>query len=146
KLKATVTLDEEPDGYRWVLCAVDEYFKKGNNEHTRRELNMETRMLKVLEFRKRRTWRRSPELIGSLLGREVHFAATKSAKKDDSPTVIRQVSAVAADNLNSTQYGAYFKVEVEVEYIGCTDEHGNTIVWSDQLEFMVDAHALFKGL
>ncbi|ETN75900.1 hypothetical protein NECAME_12074 [Necator americanus] len=32
-----------------------------------------------------------------------------------------------------------------VEFIGCTDDCGNTIVWSDQIEFVVDHFNLFKN-
>ncbi|VDO30570.1 unnamed protein product [Haemonchus placei] len=36
------------------------------------------------------------------------------------------------------------EIELAVEYIGCTDEHGCILVWSDQLEFVVDNERLFE--
>ncbi|KHJ76953.1 hypothetical protein OESDEN_23427 [Oesophagostomum dentatum] len=39
-----------------------------------------------------------------------------------------------------------FKLKLEVEYIGCTDENGLTIVWSDKWEFIAASYSVFKNL
>ncbi|VDO30518.1 unnamed protein product [Haemonchus placei] len=87
----------------------------------------------------------SPELIDGLLGREVSFAASKNTGPDGYSRAIGSIQPISANRLPITVYGSFFKIDVDVEYIGCTDEHGNTIVWSDQFEFMADIHTLFKN-
>ncbi|KAK5977889.1 hypothetical protein GCK32_011428, partial [Trichostrongylus colubriformis] len=163
KLKATVTFSDDSDGFRWTLCSVDEYFKKRNDEIPDRKLPYKgvvgairqgkpnvvhyiTSRYFPQDVRFYTNTNVSPELVDDLLGREVYFAATKDSKGERKSHVVGKVCPITKSDLHATKYGGFFKVDVVVEYIGCSDEHGNTIVWSDQLEFLVDSHRLFEGL
>ncbi|XGW06616.1 hypothetical protein V3C99_016721 [Haemonchus contortus] len=162
KLRATVTLDEKNGGYQWMLCEINEYFKKASNKVPDQNLPykgvvgaVKQGANKLTNYITSRFFPRdvpfytgtnvSPELIDGLLGREVSFVASKSTGPDGYSRAIGSIQPISANRLPITIYGSFFKIDVDVEYIGCTDEHGNTIVWSDQLEFMVDIHALFKN-
>nr|CDJ91365.1 hypothetical protein HCOI_01624400 [Haemonchus contortus] len=161
KLRATVSFDEDCDGCHWALISVDEYLKKGDseipdqkrpfkgvvgaiNQGPSRAVNYITTRYFPHDVRFF-TWRNvDPKLLYNLLGREVSFAASKDPRSKNGTCVTGIVEPTKTNNFNISREGDFFKVELAVEYIGCTDEHGCILVWSDLVEFVVDNKRLFK--
>ncbi|VDO30517.1 unnamed protein product [Haemonchus placei] len=137
KLRATVSFDEHCDGCHWAIISVDEYLKKGDSEPN--VIPIEIEWKRDIDQRER-----DPKLLYSLLGREVSFAASKDPRNREWSCVTGTVEPTKADNFNISREGDFFKIEIAVEYIGCTDEHGCILVWSDLVEFVVDKNRLFK--
>ncbi|KAK6027064.1 hypothetical protein OSTOST_06912 [Ostertagia ostertagi] len=163
KLKATVTFVGEPDGYRWTLCTVDEYHKTGSEEAPDQPLPyrgvvgaIKKGYTNAVNFITSRHFPKdvrfftgtnvNPELLDALLGCEVYFDACKDQRIEQSSCVVGPVIPITTYNLNTSRDGNFFKLDVIVEHIGCTDEHGNNIVWSDRLEFVVDSDGRFGDL
>ncbi|XGW34943.1 hypothetical protein V3C99_018750 [Haemonchus contortus] len=161
KLEATVSFDEHYDGFHWTLISVDEYLKKGVSEIPDQKRPFKGVVSAINRGRSRAvnyitsryfphdvrfyTWKNvDPKLPYSLLGREVNFAAYKDPRSQKWSCVVGTIEPNETNNFSISREGDLFEIELAVEYIGCTDEHGCILVWSDQLEFVVDNKRLFE--
>ncbi|KAK5973963.1 hypothetical protein GCK32_008120 [Trichostrongylus colubriformis] len=143
KLKATVKLDEGPDGYRWTLCGVVEYFKKWNSMIPDQQLSYKG----VVGAIKQGPSKASHYITSRYFPRDVIFLSGKNVKpREGWSHVVGPVCLSIKSDLHTSRSSDPFRADVDVEYIGCTDEHGNVIVWSEQLEFVIDPHGHFQGL
>ncbi|RCN32783.1 hypothetical protein ANCCAN_21404 [Ancylostoma caninum] len=78
----------------------------------------------------------------SLLGHEVIFHGYKEGPLKKF-YVLGNVEVIGNDVPKI--YESFFSVDLMVEHIGCTDDQGVSLVWSDRWEFITDSFGLFKN-
>ncbi|KHJ82923.1 hypothetical protein OESDEN_17382 [Oesophagostomum dentatum] len=166
KLLATVTYIENGCEQKWELCYVDKYLKKEKREDDEAghppyhgiigalsEIPKKACYITSRDFPHDVRFFRGTNTVSmdiySWLGREVFFHARKGVNTPFmSFYVIGSIEPEpksSAVTIYST-FDKFFSLKLEVEYIGCTDENGLIIVWSDKWEFIADSYSVFKNL
>ncbi|KAK6757671.1 hypothetical protein RB195_015468 [Necator americanus] len=158
KLWATVMYSDFPFGASWILCFVDKYMGETSdyenkfpykgivgavNEGPRRIANYITSRdfpHDVRFFTGRDVGRNEAD---SLLGREVLFNVRKGDPGFGQSFYVLGKVETTENRSPVIIYDRYFALKLLVEHIGCTDEHGSKIVWSEQWEFIRDEYDLF---
>ncbi|CAJ0588709.1 unnamed protein product [Cylicocyclus nassatus] len=150
KLRATVKLCKTSSHFEWKLCGVDEYLQpvddnlhqcscgivgavqqRGMNYITSRDFPHDVRF-KNVNFNGD---------VETLLGTDVCFLT-----RETTPYTYYVTGKIESSkgSMIPTRYNGYFSLTLEVEYIGCTDDHGIKVVWSNRWEFMKDQFDLFR--
>ncbi|CAJ0588701.1 unnamed protein product [Cylicocyclus nassatus] len=151
KLYATVKLCRTSNGFHWELYSVDEYMlpldnlrhfphgivgavkQKGDvNYITSRDFPHDVRFLSTNV-----DWN-----VENLLGSEVSFFAQEVMPFK---YYVKGTLEPMGESVLTTRYKGFFALTLKVEHLGCRDDHGVTIVWSDKWEFMKDPFDLFKN-
>lgn len=163
KLKATVTFTKVDNAYCWILCRVDEYFKKHVNEDTNdrgqrrgivgavnRGARQISHYITSRNFPYDVRWFSGPSVnavdVTALLGREVMFSARRSFATNTNAYYVEGDVTPTESDLRTVVREPYFSIDIIVEFVGCTDEQQRTVVWSDRWEVVLDKYNLFKDV
>ncbi|WKY08986.1 hypothetical protein Q1695_001838 [Nippostrongylus brasiliensis] len=159
KLTATVTLCEDADGFYWILDHVDEYFMQIDKcdlkkyrgivgavgEGPYQSVHFITCRYFPLDVRLMTRRDEKIDDLKALLGREVIIEVDEDKLNSTRPWHVVGRPMQAKSNLHTIITGKFFLIRTSVEYRGCRDDHENLIVWSEELEVVVDIFKIFKS-
>ncbi|CAJ0588708.1 unnamed protein product [Cylicocyclus nassatus] len=150
KLRATVKLCKTSSHFEWKLCGVDKYLQPvDDNLHQRSCGIVGAVQQRGMNYITSRDFPHDVRFknanfdgdVGTLLGTDVCFLT-----RETTPYTYYVTGKIESSKgtMVPTKHNGYFSLTLEVEYIGCTDDHGTRIVWSDKKEFIKDQFDLFR--
>ncbi|CAJ0588352.1 unnamed protein product [Cylicocyclus nassatus] len=153
KLHATVKLSIVSTGHKWELCCVNDYLQQSTDlqENCSRGIVGAVNQKSKLSYITSREFPHDvrfnsgnvdADCVKDLLGREVTFVARQ--RNSHIYHVTGSVKPLTR-SIIPIIHNEFFSLVVKVEHIGCKDEHGVGIVWSEKLEFIRDPYKLIEG-